>query len=174
MADIEPIEPLMSKIMDRYNQTPEGWKVLTDHKGSVIILGPKAGYRLRLIPLNPQQYTGVGTKIGKTGEIRDAVENVPSYGFRPLSNRQTKMLFNTIRQKGKTNHRVAAELLGSKPVPTWQLKESKAKSVLTGPVITHPHLNTISQKQRELEQKLSTEAYKLFNKKYPGRAQIYR
>ncbi|MFW6110837.1 MAG: hypothetical protein ACOC6H_02245 [Thermoproteota archaeon] len=174
MADVEPIEPLMGKIMDRYNKRPEGWKVLTDNKGSVLILGPKTGYRLRLIPLNPQEYTGVGTKIGKTGEIRDAVQGIPSYGFRPLSSNQTKRLFRTIKEKGAARNRVASELLGSRPVPTWQLKQSKPKAVLTGPVINHPQLNTISRRQQELEKKLSTEAYKLFKKRHPGRAEIYR
>lgn len=175
MADVEPIESLMGKIMNRYNKKPEGWKVLTNHKGSVLILGPKSGYRLRALPINPREYTGVGVKINKTRKIRNAIKEVPSYGFRPISQKQTKQLFTTLRQKDKARHnKITSEILGRKPVPTGQLKQHNPKAVLTGPVITHPRLNAISEKQRKLERKLSTEAYKLFRKKHPGRAEIYR
>lgn len=174
MVDAEPIESLMSKIMDRYNKRPQGWKVLTDHKGNVLILGPKAGYRLRLVPLNPKEYTGVGTKIDKAGKIRNAVEGFPSYGFRPLSNKQTKLLFSTVRQKGTIHNRLVNKLLGRNPVPTWQLQQNRPKAVLTGPVISQPTLKNISKSQRKLEEKLTAEAYKLFRKRHPGRAATYR
>ena len=56
----EPIEPLISKIMNQYNKDPEGWSILIDQNLNVLIMGPKVGYRLKLIPLNLQEYTGVG------------------------------------------------------------------------------------------------------------------
>lgn len=172
--DTEPIESLMNEIMLRYNRKPEGWKVLTDHKGNVLILGPKAGYRLKLVPLNPQDYIGVGVKIGGAKEVRRIVEGVPSYGFRPLSGKEIKLLFSTIHQKSTIQNRLVKKLLSMKPVPTWQLQKNKPEAVLAGPVVTHPNLSAISKSQRKLEKKLAVEAYKLFRKKYPGRAEIYR
>jgi len=45
----EPIESLMPKIMNQYNNRPEGWSVLTDYKGNLLVLGPNDGYMLRTI-----------------------------------------------------------------------------------------------------------------------------
>jgi hypothetical protein len=173
-VEAEPIESLMSKIIGRYNRKPEGWKVLTDLKGNVLILGPQLSYRLKLISLNPHDYTGVGIEIGNEKGVRNIAEGVPSYGFRPLTGKETKLLFSSAYQKGAIQSRLVTKLLGVKPVPTWQLQNNKPKTILTGPVITHPNLSYISKSQGRLEEKLNMEAYRLFRKKYPGRAATYR
>jgi len=72
----EPIESLMPKIMNRYNNRPVGWNVLTDYKGNLLVLGPSDGYMLKMIPLNPQEHTGVGMKIDNPKEIRRFVEGL--------------------------------------------------------------------------------------------------
>jgi hypothetical protein len=172
--NVEPIESLMRRIMDQYNEKPEGWSVLTDHKGNVLVLGSGTAYRLKLIPLNPQEYTGVGVRIGGVKEMREAVEGVPSYGFRPLSGMDTKNLLSAIHRRSAVQNRVIKKLLGINPVPTWELHKKETKTVLGGPVIAHPNLSAISKSQRELEVKLAVEADKLFRTKYPGRAAIYR
>jgi hypothetical protein len=172
-VNAEPVESLISRIMNRYNKKPKGWTVLTDHKGNVLVLGPKTGYRLKLIPLNPQEYTGVGIKIDNPKEMRRVAEGVPSYGFRPLSNTETEELLNTAHQRYTLN-KLINKLLEIKPVPTGKLKKKRPKAVLSGPIIAHPNLSAISNSQKELEAKLAVEADKLFRKKYPGRAAIYR
>lgn len=172
--NVEPIESLMRRIIHQYNEEPEGWSVLTDHKGSVLVLGSRMGYRLKLIPLNPHEFTGVGVRIGSTKEMRKVLDGVPSYGFRPLSGLETRKLLSTIHQRGAVQNRLIQRLLGIKPVPTWELEKKMAKTVLGGPIITHPNLSAISESQRELEMKLAVEADRLFRKKYPGRAAIYR
>lgn len=169
----EPIESLVSRIMKQYDKKPEGWTVLTDHKGNVLVLGPKIGYRLKLIPLNPQEYTGVGIKIAGLREMRRVVEGVPSYGFRPLSSVETEELLNTVHQ-GYIQSKLINKFLEMKPVSTGELKKKRPKAVLSGPVIAHSNLGAISKSQRELEAKLAVEADKLFRKKYPQRAAIYR
>ena len=167
----EPIESLINRIMSQYNKKPEGWTVLSDNKGNVLVLGPKEGYRLKLISLNPQEYTGVGIRIDGLEEMRSVVEGVPSYGFRPLSSRETKELLDTVHQGAQSN--LINRLLEMKPVPTWELQRKRPNAVLSGPVIAHPNLSTISKRQRELESKLAIETDKLFRKKYPHRAAIY-
>lgn len=169
----EPVELLIGRIMNQYNKKPEGWTVLTDHKGNVLVLGPKTGYRLKLIPLNPQEYTGVGIEIDGPKEMRRVVEGVPSYGFRPLSNMETEELLKTAHQRYTLN-KLINKLLDIKPVSTGELKKKRSKAVLSGPIIAHPNLSAISNSQKELEAKLAVEADKLFKKKYPGRAAIYR
>lgn len=171
-VNAEPIESLASKIMSQYNRDPEGWTVLTDYRGNVLVIGPKAGYRLKLIPLNPQEYTGVGVRIDGLKKMKRTLERDPSYGFRPLSSMEAKELLNASHQ-GHVQSKLIGKLLEMKPVPTWELDKEKPEAVLSGPIIAHPNLSAISRSQRELEAKLASEANKLFRRKYPQRAAIY-
>jgi hypothetical protein len=168
----EPIESLIPKIVKRYNNHPVGWNVFKDYKGNFLVLGPSDGYMLKMIPLNPQEYIGVGAKIDDSDEMQKLVEGAPSYGFRPLSTKQTERLLNGLRQEEK-QHRLVSELLDKNPVSIPELEKKKPKAVLNGPFIGHPDLSTISESQRKLEAKLKIESLKLFKKKYAYRAAIY-
>jgi hypothetical protein len=162
----------MPKIMNQYNKQPVGWTVLTDPKGNMLVLGPSKGYMLKILPLNPQEYTGVGTVIEDTEELRGVTELGPSYGFRPFSKKEAEELIRSLSQGDKQN-RLISQLLRKKPVPTWELEKKKPSTVVSGPIIGHPNLSAISRSQKELELKLRSEVEKLFRKKYPNRAAIY-
>ena len=167
-----PIESLIPKIMNQYNKQPVGWTVLTDPKGNVLVLGPSKGYMLKTISLNPREYTGVGTEIEDTENLRRAVELGPSYGFRPLSSKVAQELISSLNHRGEQS-RLISQLLRKEPVPTWELEKKKPNAIVSGPIIAHPNLSAISKSQRELELKLKFEADKLFREKYPHRAAIY-
>lgn len=167
----EPIESLMLKIMNRYNNQPEGWSVLTDYKGNLLVLGPNDGYMLRMIPINPEEHIGVGVKIDNPQEIRRFVNGAPPYGFRPLSTGQTKKLLNGFRQREQ--HKLVSEILERRPLSIPELQKKKPRVVLGGPFLRHPDLSTISENQRMLEAKLKIESERLFRKRYPLRASIY-
>jgi hypothetical protein len=169
---VEPVETLMTRILRQYNNKPEGWNVLTDSKGNVLVLGPRTGYRLKLISLNPVEYTGVGMKINRLNEVRKALSSEPSYGFRPLAKDVIGELLNNKSQSRQ--NAIIYELLKKNPVSTREIERRKPRAILGGPIISHPDLNIISSNQRKLEAKLSLEADKLFKRKYPGRAAIYR
>lgn len=169
---IEPIESLIPKIFKRYNDHPVGWNVLRDHKGNFLILGPNKGYMLKILPINPQESTGVGIPIENSNQIKRIIDGAPSYGFRPLSTRQTEMLVNSFRQ-GENQNKLISKLLEKNPVSIPELDQKKPKSILGGPFIRHPDLSTISESQRILEWKLKIESLKMFKTKYPQRASIY-
>ena len=171
--DAEPVESLMTRLVDQYNRRPEGWRILADQKGNVLIISPNETYRLKVIPVNPREYTGVGVKVGGLEEIRGNVDELPSYGFRPISDNDAKRLFNSLNRDGDINNEVLKQLLGRSPVTARDIEEEMPQAVLTGPVITHPDISTISRGQRELEAQLAFEANKFFRKKYPDRAAIY-
>jgi hypothetical protein len=173
-VNVEPVSSVMKRIMDQYNKKTEGWRVFVDWKGNVLILSPEVGYRLKLVPLNPREYTGVGVKINGLDETQLITDGVPSYGFRPLSKGETTALLGTVHQGSIVQNRLIKKLLTIKPVPIRELQKKGLDTVLTGPVTAHPNLNSISKGQQELEKKLTMEAYKLFRKKYPHRAAMYR
>ena len=169
----EPVEQITKRILRQYNRHPEGWSVLVDNKGNVLVIGPSSGYRLKLVPLNPREYTGVGVKFGRSKGLQKMVKNLPPYGFRPLSREETRDLLSTIHRKGRPTDKRIKELLEMKPVPTWEIDKKRPEAVVTGPLVAHPNLSAISKRQRELEVKLAVEADKLFRRKYPLRARTY-
>jgi hypothetical protein len=168
----EPIDQVIERIMNLYNENPRGWNVLIDRKGNILVLGPRTGYKLHLISINPQEYTGVGVKIQGLEEIREALKSTPSYGFRPLTRHRMKRLLNSIKQDGLIKEELIRELFRVKPIPTGEL-QGRTEAILSGPIITHPDLSAVSKGQRELEARLTVEAEKLFRMKYPSRARIY-
>jgi hypothetical protein len=169
----DPIEFLTKKIMKRYNRHPVGWTVLRDLKGNVLVKGPKEGYMLKMIMINPQEYTGIGVEIDSPLELSALVEGAPLFGYRPLARMQTEDLLNSFRS-GRHQKGLISEILERKPVRALEIEKKRPSAVLTGPIIAHPDLSTISKSQRELELKLRIGAEKLFREKYPSRAEMYR
>jgi hypothetical protein len=90
-----------------------------------------------------------------------------------LAEMQVEELLNGFRQSER-NSRLISEFLEKKPVPTLEIQKKRPIAVLTGPVMAHPDISTISKSQRELELRLRIGAEKLFRQKYPHRAEIYR
>lgn len=169
----EPVELLANKILDKYNKHPVGWTVLRDYKGNVLVSGSKEGYMLKMIMINPQEYTGIGVKIENPRELRNLVEGAPFFGYRPLAKEQVEELLTSF-WRGKRQNRLIYEILERNPVPTFEVKKKRPSAVLAGPILSHPDLSTISKSQRELELKLRIGAEKLFREKYPHRAEMYR
>ena len=169
----QPIDSLTKQILNRYNKQPVGWSILRDFKGNVLIIGPRDGYMLKIVTINPQEYTGVGTKIENPNDIRSLIKGAPLYGYRPLPKTQAKELLNSFNHTEKQNSLIL-KILKRKPVPAWELERKKPSLILSGPILAHPDLSTISKSQKELDLKLTNEAQKLFKKKYPNRAEMYR
>lgn len=171
--DVEPIRRITKDILSQYNKRPKGWSVLADQKGNVLVLGPSSSYWLRLIWLNPHEYTGAGIKVDDPEEMRRIVEGTPSYGFRPLPKGSVQKLLRAVQRNGRVESSLAEKLLSITPVSTRELQKRSPSAILSGPIITHRDLSTISEGQRKLERKLTLEAEKLFRKRYPLRSGIY-
>jgi len=120
----KPVELLANKIMGRYNKQPVGWTVLRDFKGNVLVIGPKEGYMLKIITINPQEYTGIGVKIDSPRELRTLVDGSPAFGYRPLTNMQAEELLNSFRHRERQN-RLISEILERKPVPTLEIEKKR-------------------------------------------------
>jgi len=170
---VEPLERLMDKIVAQYNRNPSGWSVFADKKGNVLVLSPRSAYRLRIIPLNPQECTGVGVQVTAPANLRAGLSGFPPYGFRPLSKADIKQLHEAVNRFGAIPNALMMRLLGIKTVPTNRLDELRPRGVLSGPVAVIPSVSNVVEGQEELERKLEMEAYKLFKHRYPSRAMLY-
>jgi hypothetical protein len=172
-VSIEPVDSLSQKIIKRYNKQPVGWNILRDFKGNILIIGPKKGYMLKLVTINPQEYTGVGMQIKNQRHLQKLVKGAPLYGYRPLPNTKAKQLINSFSNT-KKQYNIISELLEKNPISTLEIEQKKPSLILNGPILSHPDLSTISKSQRKLDLKLKIEVQKLFKKKYPHRAEMYR
>ena len=168
----EPIETVIKRIMTRYNENPRDWRVLIDKRGNALVLGPESGYKLRFIHINPQEYTGVGVKIRGLEEIQENLRDVPSYGFRPLTKERTKTFLEGMQKQDAQKEAFVRDLFKIHPVPTQKVP-LETEAILSGPIITHPDLGSISREQRKLDARLNLEAERLFRLKYPARARMY-
>jgi len=171
--DAEPVGRVTEEILSQYNRRPKGWSVLADQRGNVFVLGPSSSYWLRLIWVNPYEYTGVGIKVDDSEKMRSIVEGAPSYGLRPLPRGSIQKILRAFQRNGSVEGGLAEELLSIKPVSTGELQKRRPDAVLSGPIITHRDLSAISEGQRRLERRLALEAEKLFRKKYPLRSGMY-
>lgn len=158
--------------MKRYNKNPVGWTIFRDYKGTILISGPNDGYMLKLITINPHEYTGVGMRIKNHEQIQKLTQGTPKYGYRPIPNSRAIELLDSMQDSKKQNA-IITEILENNPLPTWKLKR-KTGLILNGPILAHPDLSSISERQRKLDLKLKIEAQRIFNKKYPYRAEMYR
>jgi len=174
--EIEPLDVLMRKIIDKYNQNPEGWNVLTDQNNNLVILDPeKAGYQIKLIQINPYKYTGVGTRITETEDLQQITQGTHSYGFRALTAKNTDQLINLMQYKENIQKQILQKVLDVKPLPLSEIEKRKVDAVISGPYthINSSNLTMISPGQRELDRRLSLEGNRLFRKQYPIRSSIY-
>ncbi|MFQ6077453.1 MAG: hypothetical protein ACE5Z5_15210, partial [Candidatus Bathyarchaeia archaeon] len=138
------------------------------------VIGPSEAYSLKLVPLSPQKYTGVGIRLEEPASLRQIKERIPPAGLRPLSQRDIQRLLTSIKRSREPEKELIFRILEREPMSTRTIEEIRPQALMTGPVIAHPDIGAISERQRELQQKLAYEADKLFRRRYPLRAGIYR
>ncbi|MFP3950747.1 MAG: hypothetical protein ACLFVP_01165 [Candidatus Bathyarchaeia archaeon] len=168
------LEDLSNEIRRRYDENPTGWRTFRDKKNNILVIGPDKGYRLKLVPLSPWKHIGVGLSMERDKALDQLRGRTPASGLRALSKNDFERLVTSTNREGGSQMRVIKKLLDRKPVSTQDLREEGSQAVLTGPVVSHPDLSTLSEKQKELQEELKYEAERLFRKKYPQRAGLYR
>ncbi|MEM3447922.1 MAG: hypothetical protein QXP38_03440 [Nitrososphaerota archaeon] len=172
--EIKALEESVKEILEGYNKRPKGWQFLSDPLGNILALGPEVGYRIKLMMINPNESLGVGVKIQDVEPLRRSIGVKFDSGFRPLDHDLSKTLISAVSENRITDLAVINKILQIDPVPIHELERKDLGAVLGGPFLTHPDLRSISRSQLELDAKLSAELDKLFRKRYPLRAGIYR
>lgn len=172
--EIKALEDSIKEILEGYNKRPKGWQFISDPMGNLLALGPEVGYRLKLMMINPNENLGVGVKIQDVEPIRRSIGAEFDSGFRPLDQDLSRALLSAISENRINSSDLLKRILQIDPVPVHELDRSDLGAILGGPFIAHPDLRYISKSQMELDSRLSAELDRLFMKKYPLRAGIYR
>lgn len=172
MTDPEPVDSIVPRIMELYTQSPKGWHVLSTPKGDMLIMGPDSSFHLKLIPINPTEFTGVGVEIPGSHKSLDFVRRVPEYGFRPIHDSDLDQILSLLNQ-GSDAQSVIKSIIQREPMTPTAIEHSDARHILTGPVLTRPNLGDISSEISKVHSSLEREALELFRKKYPMRAGMF-
>lgn len=166
---LKTVDLLMKEIWKRYNKDSTGWHVLVGRSSKgyydVFVTNPKELWQIKLETIYRPNPPGLGARIEKTRESAKMLRGIPNYGLRPLSKRTMAMMMSAIR-RGVPPGRVLREIMGVEPKPH---DEITTPWILQGPVLhSAKPLGFISNKQRELDAKLSMELESLLRKKRLG------
>ncbi len=172
MTDPEPVDSIVPRIMERYAKFPKGWHVLSTPKGDMLIVGPDSSFHLKLIPINPTEFTGVGVEIPGSYKSLDFIRRVPNYGFRPIHDSDLDQMLSLINQ-GNDAQSIIRSIIQRDPMTPTDIEQSDARHILTGPILTRPDLGDISSEISKVHSSLEREALELFRKKYPMRAGMF-
>ncbi|MFX0068890.1 MAG: hypothetical protein ACFFA1_04920 [Promethearchaeota archaeon] len=172
MVQIRSADRIKKEIVRRYNSSPRGWRVMVkrDLRGHYDLIFTK-GSNIWFVKeefVNPYKSVGLGAKqrIGRKLDVDSPFE----FGLRPLSQEQMRTVID-IFQKGSDLDRISKIIEDIEPTSARKVDTPYA---LQGPVIrVDRHTGLISEKQRELDQKLRTELEKLLSKKYPHLLRSY-
>ncbi|UCE10849.1 MAG: hypothetical protein JSW61_02670 [Candidatus Thorarchaeota archaeon] len=141
-------------------------------KGDMLVLGPDSAFQLKLIPLNPSEFTGAGMELSKSSRVLDQIRRSPEFGLRPLFDSDIEKLLRSISTPdGALPH--LQSIIKRTPLSPVELARTDTTHLLTGPVLTRPDFHTLSSETKRLQQSLEREAMETFRRRYPMRAGMY-
>ncbi|MHA1771280.1 MAG: hypothetical protein ACTSYL_06620 [Candidatus Thorarchaeota archaeon] len=170
--EIEPAEEIIERIMSQYSQEPRGWHVLNTPTGDLLVLGPHSTFQLRLIDLNPAEFTGVGMELHAPPESISHFRSAPDFGLRGLSNTDLGNLVKALHGDSLAMEQ-ARDILNREPLPPSEVESKNIDHILSGPVFTRPDLVSLDPTIASITHQLSESARDLFHKKYPMRSGMF-
>ena len=172
MTKAEPVEEILSRIQSMYAEKPRGWRVMSTPRGDMLVLGPDSAFQLKMIPLNPQEFTGAGIELPNPQAALDSVKSSPEFGLRPLSDRDFEQIIQSLIQPDIARPSLES-IIRRAPMSPLDLNSIKSSHLLTGPILARPDLASLSPEMSKLTSMLDKEAEKTFRERYPMRAGMY-
>lgn len=172
VTDPEPAEEIVPRILEQYSERSRGWRIMNTPRGEVLVLSSDSAFQLKLIPLNPREFTGAGVELPESNDIVDSIRTSPEFGLRPV----TETDLHGIAQSLQTNQdarQEIGEILSRTPLSIEDLSSNQSSHILRGPVLTRPDLGSLSPEILKMQMSLNKSAQKTFRKKYPMRAGMY-
>jgi hypothetical protein len=172
MTDPEPAEKIVSRILEQYSERPRGWHIMNTPRGEVLVLSSDSAFQLKLIPLNPQEFTGAGVELPESNDIVESIRTSPEFGLRSLSESDLQEIANSMRTDKDARQEIG-EILSRTPLSLEDLSSIKSSHILQGPVLTRPDLGSLSPDMLKMQTALDRSAQKTFRKRYSMRASMY-
>ena len=172
LTDIEPADEIVPRILSEYSKSPRGWRVLSTPHGEMLVVGPDSAFQLKLISLNPMEFTGAGIELSDSNDAIDRLRASPEYGLRPLDNLDIQRLVESMTNPAQSRLQLES-IIQRDPILPKDIEKSTAEHLLTGPVFTRPELGSMSPEILKIQDSLERSAQSIFKKRYPMRAGMY-
>ncbi|TFG26882.1 hypothetical protein EU527_19210 [Candidatus Thorarchaeota archaeon] len=172
MNEPEPAEEIVPRILKRYSERPRGWRIMNTPRGEVLVLSSDSAFQLKLIPLNPVEFTGAGIELPDSNETVERIRSSPEFGLRPISDIDMQNIANAMGGSEEARREVH-EVLQRAPLSLEDLSTSKSSHILQGPVLTRPDLGSLSPEILKMQMTLDRSAQKIFRDRHPMRAGMY-
>ncbi len=140
--------------------------------GDMLVVGRDSAFPLKLIPLNPREYTGAGTELPESNDVTDSIRTSPEFGFRNLAQTDIEALVESM-SKPELVQQQLQDILRRDPLLPAEIEKGGINHLLTGPVLTRPNLQGLGPDILKLRSSLERSANRVFRKKYPMRAGMY-
>lgn len=161
----------MPRILKQYSERPRGWHIMSTPRGEMLVLSSDSAFQLKLIPLNPYEYTGAGVELPESSETAESIRSSPDFGLRPLDETDIQGLVSSLTGSSETGISIS-DILKRTPQSIEDLS-SKASLILRGPVLTRPDLGSLSPEVLKRQLSLDRSAERTFRRRFPERAGMY-
>ncbi len=142
-------------------------------RGEVLVLSSDSAFQLKLIPLNPREFTGAGVELPESNDTVDFIRTSPEFGLRPISESDLQGIANSMRTDDQSARQEVGEILSRTPLSLEDLSSNESSHILRGPVLSRPDLGSLSPEILKMQMALDRSANKTFRKRYPMRAGMY-
>jgi len=152
---VKTLKEQLAEIEQNYNRNPLNWNISIgrdqNNYGNIFISNPVNIWQIKIDSLFKPNPAGVGMKLGPVEDFSDLISpSSPSFGFRPLLPTHLENLQKSIVQEKPINS-IIDEILSEKPVAPDQ---SEHQNFIVGPLMHSSFQGYVSDKQKELDQKL--------------------
>ncbi|MHA1906969.1 MAG: hypothetical protein ACW98Y_06720 [Candidatus Thorarchaeota archaeon] len=172
MSEIESTDEIVPRILRRYSESPRGWRVMSTPVGDMLVVGKDSAFQLRIIPINPREYTGAGTELPESNDVIDSIRASPEFGSRNLTHTDIEALVESMSNPAQVQQQLH-DILHRAPLLPTEIEKGEIDHLLTGPVLTRPDLSGLGPDILSLRNSLERSANRVFRKKYPMRAGMY-
>jgi hypothetical protein len=138
-------------------------------RNEMLVLSSDSAFQLKLIPLNPFEFTGAGIELPESCDTVDTIRTSPEFGLRPLSESDLHGIINSIT--GDHGPKLSIDDI-LKRIP-HSIDELSSTPVLRGPVLMRPDLGSLSPEILKRQLSLEKSAERTFRKHFPERAGMY-
>jgi hypothetical protein len=138
----------------------------------MLVLSSDSAFQLKLIPLNPYEFTGAGVELPESCDAVDSIRSSPEFGLRPLSESDLHGILNSLT--GEKGPKLSLnDILRRTPRSLEDISAETPSPILRGPVLMRPDLGSLSPEILKRQLSLDRSAEKTFRKRFPERAGMF-
>jgi hypothetical protein len=172
VTKVEPVEDIVPRILERYEKQPRDWRVMHTPRGEMLVVGPDSVFQLKLISLNPFEFTGSGVEMTKDNTVTKSLRSTPEFGFRPLTDIDIRGIVESLTDSSKPRFDFG-QVIKREPMSPSKIRSSSVEHLLSGPVLTRPDLGSLSPEILRIQESLDFSAKRTFRRRYPERAGMF-